>query len=131
MSLETQLNTKERAMYRALKNDKNPYAERKWIYNKTQFLIGKKTTNEMTGEFKVRWKKAPRSKEEATKSRKEMVLDQLLNSKEEIKKEMTQLSGLIHAKTLIIELSTQAIEEAKAKNLGLRTALEILQKNSK
>ena len=131
MAIETQLGSKEKGMHRALTNDPNPQAMRKWNYNKTQFLIGRKTTNGMSGETKIEFEKVPRPKDEATKTRKEIVLDQLINSKSDIKKEINQLNGLIHAKTLIIELSTEAIEQAKAKNIGLRTALEILQKNSK
>jgi len=155
MALEKRLNSVEKNMHKSLMNHPELNLTKKWKRGHGYFLIGTKTTNPLNGESKITFRTSSDIKEfvdkivdkiiphdekppyktiqheKPTQTKKDEILTMILSSKTEIKKEINQLDGLIHAKTLIIELSTEAIEQAKSKANGLRIALEILQKNSK
>ena len=54
------LNTKQALMYNALMRCKEADMTKKWHYNPSQFLIGRKKTNSRTGEVKVTFSTEPR-----------------------------------------------------------------------
>lgn len=102
VTIPKELGVKEGLLYKSLMNASEGNLEKRWKLSKTQDLVGKKSTNNMTGEVKVTFDKAKRldvafrtdivgRKAESVAVDKEKKVDENVVTKEMVLKKMVDL----------------------------------------